>query len=147
MLYRPDDIKHEANQTAWLIAQSEMLNAGRIRYLDFENLIAYLKAMAEANVDAFDAKLGILLKALNMFFDSPTAEAFAVVRQSRMEVTTLMKQDGKLSLYFHDDNFMESAWKRVITDFTPRAWLPKAPAKCPFTRDELLSVSFFPQAG
>lgn len=133
---------------AWTAEQARLLREGELSLLDVENIAEELESMGRSDRRQLEHRLEILLLHLlkwqvQISFRSPSWSA--TIREQRRRIERLFRESPSLRPVLKEvlaDCFAEARERAVgETGFPHEAF----PAECPYTSDQIMSASFFPE--
>lgn len=131
----------------WLTATAQLLRAGEIAKIDFDNIAEELEAMSKSERRELASRLTVLLAHLLKWQYQPEKRSRSwqnTIKIQRIDINELL-QDSP-SLRYEIEHVIDNAYRKA------RIWAEEEtgidqhhfPAGCPYTFDELLDEQFFP---
>ena len=132
---------YEADETAWLDAMSELIDAGRFTDLDYAHLGEYLAAMARRDRREIASRLTILIAHVLKWIHQPDNRSKSWRRTVIVQRQELVDQLESSTLRNHAETVLSEAYANAVEQAAAETDLDEGtfPAHCPWTLDQLLS--------
>ncbi len=129
------------DETAWLDAMSERIQAGAWDELDYVHLQEYLADMAKPDRREVESRLVVLLTHLLKWNFQPDRRSRSWVLSIIVQRQELVRDAGKGVLRNHAEAVLHDAYADAVVRATAETGLAAAafPGQCPFTLEELLA--------
>jgi len=140
---------YETDFYGWIQQQANALKAGSFASLDLENLIDEIESMGKSHQRALASRLEILLIHLLKWQFQPNLRSPSwrhTIREQRRRIGELLQDNP--SLKPHIPKAFHSAYSYAVmgasdeTGFTEETF----PAQCPWTFEQIMETSFWPEA-
>jgi len=138
---------YESDFYGWTLQQAEALRSRDMSELDFENLLEEMEAMGRSEKRGLKNRLVILLMHLLKWQYQPERQGKSwelTIRNQREEVLELLEENPSLKPRI--DSVLESAWKKALRETEKETKMDRStfPARCPWSFDEVMDDSFWP---
>jgi hypothetical protein len=147
-LWKSQLTPYEADYAQWCVEQGALLRAGRLDVLDRENLAEEIESLGRSQEDEIESRLNVLLLHLLKWKYQPEGrtgswEGSIVEQRSRL----LRRLTKSPSLKAHPASVLADEYVSARLKASGETGLPRAlfPEVCPFTIQQVLDSSFFPE--
>ncbi len=132
---------YQADETAWLEAMAELIEAGEYSELDYTNLREYLSDMARRDRREVESRLITLLLHILKWEWQPEHRSrswHGSILEQRQELDGLI---GRGVLRNHAEAVLAEVYQKAVARASTETGLPPAdfPAECRYTLDEVLA--------
>lgn len=132
---------YEADETAWLEAMAELIEAGRWGDLDYPHLAEYLADMAKRDRREVESRLVVLIAHVLKWLHQPDHRSRSwrgTIIEQRQE---LQRHAGRGVLRNHAEAVLADAYADAVERAAAETGLPPTafPAECPYSLDQLLA--------
>ena len=135
---------YEADETAWLEATADLVQAGRLDQVDRGTLAEYLNDMARRDRREVTSRLGILLAHLLKWRHQPDQRSGSwrgtvEIQIQRQELAELLESGV---LRNHAEAVLDKAYANGVRQAAAETVLPETtfPDDCPYSLDEVLAA-------
>ena len=132
---------YEADETAWLEESSQLIRAGRLDELDYENLATYLEDQAKRDRREVNSRLRVLMAHLLKWQYQPEKRsrgwALTVIRQRRQ----LKRLLASATLQQHAAEVLAEIYPAAVKMAAYQTGLPRSafPAACPLRLKQIMT--------
>lgn len=136
---------YQADETAWLEAQVDLIQRGQVADLDYSNLAEYLADMARRDRREVESRLAVLLAHLLKWTYKPdgrTGSWRGTIVVQRQELRRLLDRGV---LRNHAEAVLADACRDAVEQAAAETGLPELnfPNECPYTLDQVISQDIF----
>ena len=140
-------VRYEDDLYAWTEEQAALLRARRTEGLDWENLAEEIRSMGGSDRRKLESRLCVILLHLLKWQAQPGLRGVSwrrTLRVQRREIRKVLNQSP--SLRRQVPALVREAYPDAIKDAADETGLPsdRFPADCPYTPDEVLNETYFP---
>jgi len=133
----------------WTQQQADTLRAGNFASLDLDNLIEEIEDMGKRQKQELRSKLTVLLAHLLKWRYQPGFRGSswqATIKEQRIRITDHMMENPSLQSALPET--YEKAYRYAVLAAVKETGMDEAafPAQCPWTFDQAMDDSFWPQA-
>jgi hypothetical protein len=138
---------HDRDFYAWTQRQAKLIRAGNIADLDLERLLEEIESMGAGERSQLQSRLKILLGHLLKYRRQPAFRSrswIAAVKERRLSVMELL--DDNPSLRHALDERVGKACRQGVSLAVKETGMDerKFPSSCPYTREQILDLGFYP---
>jgi len=142
-------IGYEQDFYAWLMHNVALIRAGKLAEIDAENVAEELEGMAKRDRRQLINRLAVLLMHLLKWQFQPGKRSRSwelTIEEQRKQVEQLLKDSPSLK-YQLDERVAEAYDLAIVKAEKETGFLRKTfPVMCPYTLDQALDNSFYPES-
>jgi hypothetical protein len=136
---------HEHDFYAWTQEQANLLKAGQLHQIDWENIAAEIEDMGRSEKRQLDSRLEILIMHLLKWQFQPNLRSRSwelTIKEQRLRLEKLLQKNP--SLHPHVTEAIADVYPLATISAERETGLSLFPETCPYTLTEILSGEFLP---
>lgn len=138
---------YEQDIVAWAREQAGLLRAGRFDALDIEHLAEEIEDVGKSEQRELESRMARLLAHLLKWKHQPQRRGSSwqrTIKEQRRAIARRLKKTPSLRSDLQDSEWWEDVWGDAAGAAWTEAGLENLPDLCPWTADEILDESFWP---
>lgn len=143
----PVTTKYETDVIAWANEQAALLRAGNFAALDIEHIADEVEDVGKSELREFESRIALLLCHLLKWQFQPArrgASWEATIKVQRKGVARNLKDAPSLKAYLNDADWWSYIWDDAVAQAIKETGIESFPQSCPWTIEQILDQSLFP---
>jgi len=138
---------YETDIIAWANEQAELLRSGRLSELDIAHLAEEIEDVGKSEQRELASRLAVLLAHLLKWRYQPERRGSSwqrAIKEQRRAIAARIAETPSLKAALANPTWIECVWADALARAVDETGLDLFPEDCPWTTDQVLSQSFFP---
>lgn len=145
-----NSVDYEEDFYAWTVEQARLLRSSELSAIDTANIAEELESMGRSDRREIRSRLIVLLTHLLKWRFQPEARSAGwsgTIREQRQQIGLILEDSPSLRPVVEES--LSRAYADARINAAEQTGLPEAdfPTECPFAADEVMTGSFYPEAG
>jgi hypothetical protein len=132
---------------AWAQEQAKLLRSGRFDALDIEHIAEEIEDVGKSEQRELESRMAVLITYLLKWQHQPERRGSSwqrTIKDQRDSIQRRLKKTPSLKNSLNDEDWWQDAWLDARILVEKETGLTDFPAECPWTRNQILNVEFFP---
>jgi hypothetical protein len=143
-----NSVDYEEDFYAWTVEQARLLRSSELSAIDSANIAEELESMGRSDRREIRSRLVVLLTHLLTWRFQPEARSASwsgTIREQRQQINLILEDSPSLRLLIEERLFRAYSDARINAAEETGLSESEFPKDCPFTPDEVMSGSFYPE--
>jgi Domain of unknown function DUF29 len=141
-------VAYDTDVIAWANQQAQYLRQGRFELLDLENIAEEIEDVGKSEQRELEGRMAVLLAHLLKWQFQAGRRGSSwetTIRTQRNMIERRLRKTPSLKASLSDFDWWAGAWDDAVDTASKETGLNNFPEVCPWTREQVLSVDFFPE--
>lgn len=138
---------YDRDVIAWSKQQASLLRAGRFAELDIEHIADEVEDVGKSEQRELETRMALLLAHLLKWQLQPARRGVSwelTLRNQRIGTERRLTKTPSLKSDLGDDSWWQAVWADAVDQASKATGLIDFPASCPWTIEQILDQTFFP---
>ena len=136
---------YEKDIIVWATEQAALLRAGKLSALDIEHIAEEIEDVGKSEKRELSSRMALLLSHLLKWeyqVDRRSKSGASTIGDQRKRIALALKATPSLRVSLTDADWLEEAWLDARSQARNETGLDNFPDSCPWTMDQILSVTW-----
>ncbi len=138
---------YEKDIVAWANEQAKLIRTGQFNLLDREHIADEIEDVGKSERRELANRMAVLLAHLLKWQFQPERRGASwqrTIKEQRRAIVLHIQETPSLRVSLEDAHWLEAVWADAVAKATDETGSEQFPEFCPWTPDQILSLTFYP---